>query len=396
MIALAKSKFEKIANSPVAKIRTRYGTPYTMNVTNKAGMCPTKNFQYGTCPDAVDNLDGPGVEKATVATRGCYGCVTPCGKVVKTKTGPFAGDYLEGPEYETVSLLGTNWGVSTLPPVVRANIVCDRLGIDTVSGGNIVGFLMECYERGLVTKEDVNGYDLRFGNYEAGLAMLEDIVYRRGIGDVAAEGIMGLVRKIGQGCEAFAMHSKNMEFAAYDPRGAWGAALTYSVNPRGGCHRRAWPPAKEILGNYHPHTIEGKAQMVKDMFDENCVLHSLLVCDLPAKFVPITVHEYSEFLTLALGYKVTGEKLMETADRIETMIRMYNIREGFRGKDDTMPDRILKEALPDGPAKGLVITPEGHQRMLSEYYELRGWDEDGNPKPETLEKYMLPGEVLNI
>ena len=396
MLAAELGKFDKIFNSPIAKLRTKYGTPFTMNLTNKAGMCPTKNFQFGTCPEAVDSLDGPGVEKSTVAARGCFGCVTPCGKVVETKSGQYKGDVLEGPEYESACLLGTNCGIYDLAPVTRANMICDAVGVDTISAGNLVGFVMECYERGLITKEEANGRDMKFGNHEAALAFIEDIAHRRGLGDAAAEGIMGLVKKIGQGCETFAMQSKNLEFAAYDPRGAWGAALTYSVAPRGGCHRRAWPPAREIIGLYPPHTIEGKAAMVKHQFDENAILHSLLICDFPAKFIPLSIGETNEFLSAAFGRNISQNELWTLADRTETLLRMFNNREGFTRKDDSMPDRTLKEALPDGPAKGLVITPEGHQQMVSEYYELRGWDQEGVPKPETLKKYGLPGEAVRI
>ena len=180
-----------------------------------------------------------------------------------------------------------------------------------------------------------------------------------------------------------------MEFPAYEPRGAFGSGLSYAVSPRGACHRRAWPPAKEILGGYPPYTIEGKAAMIKELYDENCVLHALLVCDMPAKFIPLSLDDYSRYLEAASGESVLKEDFQRIAERIETLIRMFNNREGFTRKDDTLPYRTLNEPLPDGPAKGKCIGEENLNKMIDEYYALRGWDASGVPTKETLKKHQL-------
>jgi aldehyde:ferredoxin oxidoreductase len=185
------------------------------------------------------------------------------------------------------------------------------------------------------------------------------------------------------------MHVKGLEFPAYEPRGAFGSGLSYAVSPRGACHRRAWPPAKEILGGYPPYTIEGKAAMIKELYDENCVLHSLLVCDMPAKFVPMSLDVYSQYLHAASGESVSKEDFLKIAERIETLIRMFNNREGFTRKDDTLPYRTLNEPLPDGPAKGQFIGEENLSKMIDEYYALRGWDASGIPAEETLKRHQL-------
>ena len=204
-----------------------------------------------------------------------------------------------------------------------------------------------------------------------------------------AEGVRATANYIGNGSERFAMHVKGMEFPAYEPRGAFGSGLSYAVSPRGACHRRAWPPAKEILGGYPPYTIEGKAAMIKELYNENCVLHSLLVCDMPAKFIPLSLDDYSQYLHAASGELVSKEDLLKIAERIETLIRMFNNREGFTRKDDTLPYRTLNEPLPDGPAKGQCIGEENLNKMIDEYYALRGWDASGIPTEETLKKHQL-------
>jgi aldehyde:ferredoxin oxidoreductase len=194
---------------------------------------------------------------------------------------------------------------------------------------------------------------------------------------------------IGHDTIKFAMQVKGLEFPGYDPRAAFGAGLTYAVCPRGACHRRAWPPAREVLGTYLPYTALSKAEMVKDLYDENCVYHSMLVCDSPSKFLPLKPADYVDMLNMATGLSMTDKEALEIADKAETLIRMFNVREGFSRKDDTLPDRILYEAQPTGPSKGQIIGKENLDYMLSEYYSLRGWDDNGDPKPETIAKYGL-------
>jgi len=215
------------------------------------------------------------------------------------------------------------------------------------------------------------------------------IANRRGFGDILAEGVRATAAHIGNGSDRFAMHVKGMEFPAYEPRGAFGSALSYAVSPRGACHRRAWPPAKEILGNYPPYTVEGKAEMIKGLYDENCILHCLLVCDMPAKFIPLPLDEYLQYFLTVTGEWISVKDLLTIADRVETLIRMFNLREGLTRKDDTLPYRTLFEPLLDGPAKGQCIGEENLNQMLDEYYELRGWDSSGIPTEGTLKKYQL-------
>jgi aldehyde:ferredoxin oxidoreductase len=389
IVSLNRSNYQLAQTSPVAQARMKYGTPLTLNVTHVGGILPTKNFQFGTWEKALEKIDSVGVYKSLKSHKACLSCFIHCSLVTEVSEGRYKGITLEGPEYETLGMFGSNQLIDDLPFIMQANILCDKLGIDTIDAGNIIGFVMECFDRGLITPDQTEGVDIRFGDPDASLAAIEMLVFRRGFGDVLAEGVRGVANYVGRDSHRFALQVKGMGFPAYEPRGAFGSGLSYAVSPRGACHRRAWPPAKEILGNYPPYTVEGKAEMVKGLYDENCVLHSLLVCDMPAKFIPISLDGYAQYFEAATGEVYSKADFLNIADRIETLIRLFNNREGFTRKDDALPYRTLNEPLPDGPAKGQFIGEENLQRMIDEYYGLRGWDRSGIPKPETLKKHGL-------
>jgi aldehyde:ferredoxin oxidoreductase len=389
LVELNRENLQKAKTSAVAQARMKYGTPLTLNITHTGGILPTKNFQFGTWEQALEKIDSVGVYKNTTSHKGCLSCFTHCGMVTRISEGKYRGGELEGPEYETLGMFGSNQLIDDLPSIIQANILCDKLGLDTISTGNVIGFVMECFDRELISSKETGGIEIRFGDAEASLAAIEMMAYRRGFGDIMAEGVKILSQRIGKDSDRFAMHVKGMEFPAYEPRGAFGSGLSYAVSPRGACHRRAWPPAKEILGGYPPYTIEGKAAMIKELYNENCVLHSLLVCDMPAKFIPLSLDDYSRYWEAATGKIVSREDFQKIAERIETLIRMFNNREGHTRKDDTLPYRTLHEPLLDGPAKGQCIGEQNLNRMIDEYYELRGWDRLGIPTEETLKKYQL-------
>jgi aldehyde:ferredoxin oxidoreductase len=382
LVELNQMSFQRSRQSRVAQARMKYGTPLTLNITHSGGILPTKNFQFGTWDQALGRIDSEGVHARTTSRKACISCITPCSLICRVSEGEYGGISIEGPEYETLAMFGSNQMIDSLDHVLQANLLCDKLGVDTISAGNVIGFMMECFEKALISSRDTGGFELRFGDSASSLKAIEMMARREGFGDLLAEGVRKLSGHIGKGSERFAMHVKGMEFPGYEPRGAFGSALSYAVSPRGACHRRAWPPAKEILGDYDPFTIEGKALMTKDSYDENCILHSLLVCDFPSKFIPLSQEDYSNYFEAVTGEAISKADFAVIADRIETLIRMFNNREGFTRKDDTLPERTLNEPLPDGPAKGKYIGEANLKRMIDEYYEARGWDSAGIPKGE--------------
>jgi len=392
VVELNRQNYQRSKTSTVAQARMKYGTPLTLNITHMGGILPTKNFQFGTWEKALEKIDSVGVYKSTTSHKACPSCFTHCGMITRVGGGKYRGAELEGPEYETLGIFGSNQLIDDLPTIIQANILCDKLGLDTISTGNVIGFIMECFDKGLISPRETEGADIRFGDSEASLATIERIAYRQGFGDILAEGVKVASERIGRDSARFAMHVKGMEFPAYEPRGAFGSGLSYAVSPRGACHRRAWPPAKEILGGFPPYTAEGKAEMIKGLYDENCVLHSLLVCDMPAKFIPLSLDDYSNYWQAVTGESISKNDFLTIAGRIETLIRMFNLREGLTRKDDTLPYRTLREPLLDGPAKGQFIGEENLNRMIDEYYACRGWDSAGVPTASTLQKYGLSGK----
>lgn len=384
--------YEKYKQSPIGSARRTYGTPLTLNITNAVGMLPTHNFSRGQFNRAIGKIDKDGVAAVTVSDRACYACFLSCSKRTKVKEGVFRGLELDGPEYETLAMLGANLEIDHLPAIMKANYLCDDLGIDTISAGATIGFVMECFERGILTEQDTGGLNLRFGNYDAVLQILELIASKRGFGAFCSRGVKAMARSLGAGSEDFAMHVKGLEFPGYDPRAAWGAAITYAVTPRGACHRRAWPATKELLEGGSPFTTEGKAKFVRDLMNENCVMHSLIVCDMSGKFIPISVADFAEYFNLVTGLDYSGQDFIERAEITESLIRRINIREGIGAKDDSLPKRILEEAHPEGPTKGKIIGLDNFLRMRSEYYGLRGWDDEGVPTQTTIDRYGFDEE----
>ena len=376
------------------RVRYRIMTPMTLSITNAAGMLPTRNFSKGQFKRAAGKIDKDAVMKVRIAERACYACFAACASITKVKEGMFKGLVLEGPEYETLAMLGANLEIDYLPAIMKANYLCDDLGMDTISAGVIIGFAMECYEKGLISNEETEGLELKFGNFEAVIKLLELMAYKKGFGAFCAQGVKRMAQQLGHGSEDFAMHSKGLEFPAYDPRAGWGSTITYSVTPRGACHRRAWPPAREVLGGVNPFITEGKAEIVRELMNERCVMHSLLVCDMPGSLLRLNYEDWAKYLNLVIGSNYTGIDLNDSAEIIETLIRRINIREGFSSKDDSLPKRVLEESLPDGPPAGKIVGNDNFLKMRTEYYLCRGWDKYGVPTKETIAKYKFDGEQI--
>ncbi|MFH2074410.1 MAG: aldehyde ferredoxin oxidoreductase family protein [Pseudomonadota bacterium] len=392
IVELNRENYQRAKVSQVFQARSKYGTPLTLNFTHTGGILPTKNFQYGTWDKALGKIDSVGVYKSVKSHKSCQSCFVHCSLITEAADGKYKGVTVEGPEYETIGMFGSNLLIDSLPTIIQANVLCDKLGLDTISAGNVIGFVMECFEKGLLTGKQTEGMELNFGDDEACLAAIELIAYRKGFGEIMSQGVRAAARQIGGGSDRFAMQVKGLEFPAYDPRGAFGSGLSYAVSPRGACHRRAWPPAKEILGGFPPYTAEGTGEMIRDLYTENSIFHSLLVCDMPAKFIPLTLGDYANYYQAATGEAISQDDFLAVAGRTETLIRMFNNREGFTRADDTLPQRTLREPLPDGPGKGQCVGEENLNRMIDEFYACQGWDAAGVPTEATLQKYGLIGE----
>jgi aldehyde:ferredoxin oxidoreductase len=361
------------------------GTPNFLQMVQEGGILPTRNFQMGVFEHA-NKVDSDAVrEKIFVRRRACYGCPLGCGNLTLVEKGPFAGTLVEGPEYETLALAGSNCYISELEAIARYNLLCDKLGLDTISTGDTIAFAMECYEKGVITKEDTNGLELTFGNVEAYIEMPDLIAYRKGIGDVLAEGVRRATEKIGKGSERFTVQVKGLEYPGYDPRGSIGMALAYATSDRGACHLRAWPASSEVFGDVDPFTTEGKAQLVINDQNQNSAKWSLVVCD----FYAIGYENIAKLCSAATGWKLSEDDMKVIGERIWNLIRMFNVREGLTRKDDSLPYRISNDPLQGGKADGHVVKPEDFNKMLDRYYKLRGWDREGRPTTKKLKELGL-------
>jgi aldehyde:ferredoxin oxidoreductase len=365
----------------------KYGTLGILNQLNEYGILPTRNFQDGVFEDA-ELISGEALAQSYFRrNKSCELCVIPCIRVSEIDVGPYSGTKLEGPEYETAWSFGAQCGVNRLDAIAKANSICNEYGVDTISAGSAIAFAMECFERGLIDRKATNGLQLRFGNSDAMLAMVEAIVKGEGLGSMLGEGVARASRMIGKGSNDFAMHVKGMELPAYDPRGAKGQGLAYATSNRGACHLRAYVVKYEVFGT--PYRVDrfatsGKAQLVVQTQNEYAVVDSLVVCIR----VPLVIDmsTFAQLVSFATGWKVSAQALDTIGDRIYTLERQFNIEEGLTSEDDTLPKRLLTEPLPSGPAKGSTIELKS---MLKEYYSLRGWDAEGRPTKEKLAQLQL-------
>jgi aldehyde:ferredoxin oxidoreductase len=349
---------------------------------------PTRNFQT----TYFENCEKVGAhfmrDHYYVKNYACYRCPVACGKVNEAKDGPFAGTRART-EFESIGLLGPNCGIDDFNAVIAANKLCDDLGLDTISVGVIVGFTMELYERGLISKQDTEGIEAHFGDGQALVELIRLIGERRGIGDLLAEG-MNTVGDVHPEWRHYILAVKGMPFAAYDPRGFYGNALTYGTSSRGACHNvGGWTIRDELIsGKYDRFALKGKGELVQATQDNRAYVDSLGICTVVRGSLDFGNNPKKEIMEAVTGYNFTPH-LQEIGTRIYNLERVILNREGIRRKDDMMPERILQEAVPSGPIKGRVLTREMYDTMLDEYYAVRGWDHDGVPTRETLDRLGL-------
>jgi aldehyde:ferredoxin oxidoreductase len=291
---------------------------------------------------------------------------------------------MQGPQFETIGLLGSNCGILDIEAVVRANHLCNELGLDTISTGNVVAFAIECYQRGFLTKKDTDYMELRFGDPEVLLELIEKIARRDGFGDRLAEGTKRLSEMIGKGAEKFAMHSKGQGFASFDPRALVGMGLIYATASPGANHSYGPTLGAEVSDLKDPLTYKSKGRMARNLQNSYCLQDSMIYCSFSR--YGFDNERRFKFLDAVTGYYYSEERRVLTADRIYTLERLFNLREGLTKADDNLPWRSLNEPMPDGPAKGNTVPLEP---MLSDYYRERGWDENGIPTRETIDRLGL-------
>ncbi len=361
-----------------------YGTASLVNVINSAGAFPYKNWQTGVNPGA-DSISGETLTKDyLVRKRACWACTIGCGRISTVKSGPFQILTAEGPEYETIWSLGSACGINNFEAVIKAHHLCNELGLEPISLGSTVAAAMELNEKGFIPKEDLQGWGLEFGNAAAIVEMVWRTAYKVGFGKQLALGSRKLCELYGH--PELSMSVKGLEMPAYDPRGIKGIGLNYATANRGGCHVTGYTVSPEIVGipeKIDPLIIEGKAQWVKTFQDFTSTVNSTVNC-LFTTFA-LGAKDYADLLSGVTGWDIGEDDILKIGERIYNLERVIMGRLGFSDKDDTLPPRLLKEPMPEGPAKGQVVELD---KMKTEYYKLRGWV-NGLPTPEKLKELEI-------
>jgi len=335
---------------------------------NEAGGFPTRYWQKGSYEDwekiSADALH----ERCTVKPHACLKCFMACGKLSTVKEGRHAGLKIEGPEYETIYSFGGLCEIDSIEEIMYLNDICDRLGIDTISAGNLVAFAIEASRQGRIDLK------IDYGDVDAIAKLLADMAHRRGIGAILAMGIKAAAKEWGM--EDQAIHVKGLEPAGYDPRVLKGMGLAYGTADRGACHLRATFYKAELSKMIDPDQIQGKAAMFAEWEDRLTIFDTLILC----RFYR-DLYQWEELATIiegTTGLRPTKEDMRSIASCVIDNTRRFNIREGLRLEDDHLPPRFHNEALESGK----VITQEQMAQLLEEYYQARGWDKMGIPPAE--------------
>ena len=392
---IAKRVVSLIPESPLAQNFKKYGTPFFVMPLQQLGILPTRNFQSGQFEGAEAISAETMNDTILEGTKGCYACAIHCKRAVRVEGRYAASPEYGGPEYETLASLGCYCGIDNLEAIAHGNELCNRWGLDTISVGVCIAFAMECTEKGILTKADTDGIDLRFGNVDGMLEMISKIAFRKGFGDILADGVREAAQKIGKGAEKYAMHIKGEEIPMHDPRGKQSLALSYATSPTGADHIEA-PHDTAFLSDTVMLNAAKPAGVLEpiDLLDlgPRKISHyvhvhqiwnffnSLGVCNFAAApYSAFTLPLLAEAVEAITGWNTSLYELMELGERSITMARMFNIREGLSSKDDYLPDRLF-EPLEQGTERERRITREDFAKALKLYYEAMGWDpETGVP-----------------
>ena len=357
------------------KYRT-LGTLANVSVFNRLGTLPTRNFQQSTF-EGAEAVSGETFQTSHhVRNAHCANCTIGCEHIVRTTDS--GADATGRMEYESSFALGPLVGVADANAVIRASRLCDDMGMDTISAGGSVAWAMECFENGLLTAEDADGIDLRFGDGRAVLAALQMTAHRTSLGSLLAEGSRRAAETIGNGSQNWAMHVKGLEMPGYEPRSLKTMALALAVSTRGACHNRSSAYEADFSNRVNRLTIDDeRGRITMEGEDYSAVLDSLIWCKFLRKAFDDFYGESASIYERLTGWATTPEDLVHAGERINNIKKLFNIREGWTRSDDTLPARVFAETLPNGAAKGVGLTRSDVDMMIDGYYRARGWTVDG-------------------
>ena len=391
---LAKAARKKLVTTSSYGSLSGMGTSMLVELLNHIGAFATRNWRED-CYEEVEKIGWTTLQKYVKKNSACQGCPIHCGHYYEISEGKYAGTYGEGPEFATISALGGRCANPDLESILVMNQMANRLGLDTITTGNTLAWTMECYERGLLTSSDLDGLEVTWGNGEAMIALIDKMARREGVGDLLAEGSYLAAKKLGKGMDAV-VHSKGMTLTGGMTRVTKGVVFATAVASRGGDHLRGIPIIEQMHlppefgqdfigepGVVEQLGVEGKAKMVVWLEHANALSDSLELCKFAGPWMQMDQgympDDFAQLFHAVTGADVTAEEIMGRGEKIINIERLFNVREGITREDDSLVSRILDEPSPTGPHKGEHLTRAEFDRMLDEYYELRGWSKEGIP-----------------
>jgi len=383
---MVKEFHERMKGPAAQKYRT-LGSAENVMIQNALFCMPTRNYNNAHFENAI-KVSGETLNERYIAKIiACNSCAMRCEHEAVVHDGPYKGT-MARMEYDNIWALGPNCGVDRLDVIIKAAELCNYYGLDAQSTGVTVGFAMDCHETGILSHEELGGIDAHFGNAEALIQLIEKIGKREGIGDLLADGVKVAAEKIGKGSDKLAQNIKGLEVTGYDLRCLKTAALGFAVSFRGADHNRSGAYVFDMTGKVDRLKAEkGRGKLVKDSEDVYALLDSLIVCKNAKGTFYKELADMAKLYTYVTGYDMAPEELSLAGQRINTLARLINVREGLSRKDDTLPWKVMNQPIPDdGPVKGAVVTQEELDLLLDDYYQSRGWTADGIPTKSQLEK----------
>jgi len=385
LVAEANKAYDYLREHKYFKMWQQQGLMNVIDYANEKGILPTYNFK-DTVFARHDQINGATMlNDFKIGDSACFACSMCCGNICLVKNGKYAGTVVEGPEYESCAMLGSNVGIDDFAAVLSGNHLCDELGVDTISAGNLVGAIIEGYEKGIISLADLDGHDITWGDDDAILNLIRMIAYREGIGDIIADGPRRIIAKWPE-MDKLILEVKGLEQSAYDSRAGASMALAYATSDIGAHHTRAWTIAREIEeGQSWSDDEKVKTviyhQKLRPLFD------MLGVCRLPWIELGLNERRYENFYKYVTGNELTLEQLLVLSNDVYDLTRLINVRLGVSRKDDSLPYKVHSSPPLTGPNAGKVVDKESFQNLLSLYYRERGWDEDGLPPADTEKKF---------
>ena len=377
LMAEAERAYKYMEEHKYFKMWQQEGLMNVIEYANEKGILPAYNFKDSVFAKHNQINGATMLDHYKIGDSACFSCPMCCGNICLVKNGKYTGTVVEGPEYESCAMLGSNLGIDNFAAILSANQLCDELGVDTISTGNIVGAVIEGYEKGILSLSDLDGGEITWGDEDAILELIRKIAYRQGIGGILADGSRRIIEKWPE-MDRIILQVKGLEQSAYDSRAGASMGLAYATSDIGAHHTRAWTIAREMEEGQN-WSDEEKVDIVIYHQKLRPLFDMLGVCRLPWIELGLSERHYENFYKYVTGKEASLEELLELSNDIYDLTRLINARLGMSRKDDSLPYKVWANPPLTGPNAGKVIDREDFQKLLSLYYQKRGWDEDGIP-----------------